>query len=177
MGDKNSQNVADEWVSFPGGELQGKRPNSRLTDPTDPIHATDRAHQAHPTHPAGTLCFQCFRAGLDRDRALKAAGELDTATDGRFQFVLPLEPIDQARLSMLKGDRAVARAEARQGAGELVDRRRRAQIEARHVLHGVFAGLRSRQLPASLRESQSASATHAAELQLPDAWLPFVVSR
>ncbi|HEY2904996.1 MAG TPA: hypothetical protein VGJ29_03790 [Vicinamibacterales bacterium] len=168
MGDKNSQNVADEWVSFPGGELQGKRPNT---------HATHQIDPAHPTHQAGTLCFQCFRGSLDRDRALKAAGELDTATDGRFQFVLPLEPIDHARLSMLKGDRAVARAEARQGAGELVDRRRRAQIEARHVLQSVLAGVRLRQLPASLREHQIASATHAAELQLPEAWLPFVVSR
>jgi hypothetical protein len=165
MGDKNSQNQVDEWVSFPGGELQGKRPK---THPTD---------QTHPTHQAGTLCFQCFRVSLDRDRALKAAGELDTATDGRFQFVLPLEPIDHARLSMLKGDRAIARGEARRGAGEFVDRRRRAQIEARHMLHSVFAGVRSRQLPASLRDHQIASATHAAELQLPEAWLPFVVAR
>ncbi len=185
MGDKNSQNVADEWVSFPGGELQGKRPNSRRTpthateptDPTDQTHPTDWTHRSHPGHPAGTLCFQCFRVGLDRDRALKAAGELDTATDARFQFILPLEPIDHARVSILKGERAVARAEARQGAGEFVDRRRRAQIEARHVLHSVLAAVRSRQLPASLRECQIASATHAAELQLPDAWLPFVVSR
>ena len=165
MGDKNSQTAVDEWVSFPGGELQGKRPK---THPTD---------QTHTTHQAGTLCFQCFRTSLDRDRAVKAAGELDTATDARFQFVLPLEPVDCSRLSMLKGERALARAEARLGAGEFVDRRRRAQIEARRVLHSVFERLRARQLPASLREQQFASATHAAELQLPDAWLPFVVSR
>jgi len=177
MVDKNSQNVADEWVSFPGGELQGRCPNTRGTRRTPPPEPTRPTGRAHPTHQAGTLCFQCFRAGLDRDRALKAAGELDTTTDERFQFVLPLEPIDEARLSMLKGDRALARAEARQGAGECVDRRRRAQIEARHVLHSVLAGVRSRQLPASLRERQIASAMHAAELQLPDAWLPFVVSR
>jgi hypothetical protein len=178
MGDKNSQNVADEWVSFPGGELQGRRPNNEQANRSPhATHATLPSGGAHPTHQGGTLCFQCFRAGLVRDRAVKAAGELDTATDERFQFVLPLESIDEARLSMLKGDRALARAEARQGAGEFVDRRRRAQIEARHVLHSVLAGVRSRQLPASLRDRQIASATHAAELQLPDAWLPFVVSR
>ncbi len=170
MGDTNFQTVTDEWVSFPGGELQGKRPNSRGD-------ASEARHPEHPAHSSGTLCFQCFRAGLDHDRALKAAGELDTASDTRFQFVLPLEPIDEARLSMLKGVRAVARAEAQQGAGQFVDRRRRAQIEARHVLQAVLHGVRARQMPASLRERQIASATHAAELQLPDAWLPFVMSR
>jgi hypothetical protein len=182
MGDKNlgsdsqvtHQIVADEWVSFPGGELQGKRPN---THPTHLTHLTHLTDPAHPTHLTGTLCFQCFRASLDRDRALKAAGELDTATDARFQFALPFEPVDETRLAVLKAERGLARVEARHGSGEFVDRRRRAQIEARHVLNTVLTGVKARQLPASLRERQIASAIHAAELQLPEAWLPFVVSR
>jgi hypothetical protein len=77
---------------------------------------------------------------------------------------------------MLKADRATARASMRQGTGPFVDKRRQAQIAARHALQRIFAGVSARQAG---REGASviAAATHVAELQLPDAWLPFVVSR
>jgi hypothetical protein len=106
---------------------------------------------------------------LDRERALKAAGQLDTASDDRFQTTLPFEPIDRPRLQMLRGERAAERAVLQMGTGRYVDKRRQAQIAARHALQQIAAGLQVR--------GAVLAAIHAAELQLPEAWLPFVVSR
>ena len=115
------------------------------------------------------LCFQCYRAELDRERALKAAGQLDTASDERFQSTLPFEPIDMPRLQMLRLERAAERAALQMGAGRYVDKRRQAQIAARHALQQIAAGVQAR--------GATLAAIHAAELQLPEAWIPFVVSR
>ncbi|HEV3141843.1 MAG TPA: hypothetical protein VGY57_15060 [Vicinamibacterales bacterium] len=120
------------------------------------------------------LCFQCYRAELDRQRALRRAGDLDTASEARFQTQLPFEPIDRARLETLKAVRADAR---RQTAGSYDDRRHRAQLNARHALEAIASQLDARELAAADRDRAMAAAVHAAELQLPDAWLPFVVSR
>jgi hypothetical protein len=126
-----------------------------------------------PDRPARALCFQCYRADLERQRAIRAAGELDTTSDARFQFQLPLEPVNRPRLQMLKVDRADARA-----ATPVNERsRRQAQIQARHALQQIAAGLKARELSSGERERAMFQAVHAAELQLPDAWLPFVVSR
>jgi hypothetical protein len=130
---------------------------------------------------------------LDRDRAFKAAGAIDTASGARFQSLLPFEPVNRQRLHALKAERGAARDAARQGVGQFTDRRRQAQIAARHALQQVFAGVTARQASATLppplaanlssdgaagdAERIIASAVHAAELQLPEAWLPFVVSR
>ena len=65
----------------------------------------------------------------------------------------------------------------RAGVEPYTDRRRQAQIAARHALQAIAAGLKTRQLAPSDCERVLASALHAAELQLPEAWLPFVVSR
>jgi hypothetical protein len=122
------------------------------------------------------LCFQCYRADLDRNRALRAAGDLDTTSEERFQFQLPLEPVDRPRLERLKGERADARAATPQ----YENGRRRAQIEARHALQQIAAGLRVRGLASAghaAGERAIFQAVHAAELQLPESWLPFVVSR
>ncbi len=67
-----------------------------------------------------------------------------------------------------------ARAAARQGIGQWVDKRRHAQIEARHALQAIAAGLNARQLAPAAQAQAMASAIHAAELQLPDAWLAYV---
>jgi len=115
------------------------------------------------------LCFLCYRAEMDRERSLKAAGQLDTASDERFQTALPFEPVDTRRLARLRAERAAARAGMQAGVGRSVDKRRQAQIAARHALQQIAAGVRSR--------DATMAAIHAAELQLPDAWLPFVVSR
>jgi hypothetical protein len=78
---------------------------------------------------------------------------------------------------MLKAERTEARAAAVIGVGRFVDQRRRAQIAARHALQTIAAGLRTHHLDATDRDREMAMAIHAAELQLPDAWLPFVVAR
>jgi hypothetical protein len=110
---------------------------------------------------------------LDRERALAAAGGLDTTSEARFQFQLPIEPVNLARLASLKAVRADVRAASSQGTGHYADKRRQAQVAARHALQAITAGLTARRLaPETLT-----AATHAAELQLPESWLPFVVSR
>jgi hypothetical protein len=124
-----------------------------------------------------TLCFQCYRAELDRDKAIKAAGELNTASVERFQTTLPFEPVNVPRLEMLKADRASASHANHAGLGRFTHSRRLAQIAARHALQTIAEGLQARRLSEAERERALAFAVRAAELQLPDAWLPFVVSR
>ena len=116
---------------------------------------------------------------MDRERALKAAGSLDTASEARFQGQLPFEPVNRARLERLRAERADARVAAHAGAGRFVDRRRQAQIAARHALERIVAGVRAsiERRPEHEREAARRKALEAAELQLPDVWLPFVASR
>jgi hypothetical protein len=123
------------------------------------------------------LCFQCYRTDLDRQHRLKAAGAIDTASEQRFQTTLPFEPINRARLARLRADRATARVAAQAGAGRYVDKRRHAQIEARHALERIAVGLKSNGATAAERQRATMAAFHAAEMQLPEAWLPFVVAR
>ena len=128
---------------------------------------------ARPSRP---LCFQCYRAELDRQRAIGAAGALDTGSAARFQVQLPFEPVNRARLDALKAARAEARSDAKRGVGRYVDKRRQAQIAARHTLQCLADGLKARKLTPAAAAHAMDAAIHAAELQLPDAWLPFVVS-
>ena len=160
----------DDWVTFPGGELEGKRPKAVCPPCRE---AMNRGFV--PT--ARTLCFQCYRAELERERALRAAGNLDTGTEERFQAQLPFEQVNRARLAALKAARAESRAVASQGTGVYVDKRRHAQIAARHALQQIADGLKARRVAAAAAAQALEEATHAAELQLPDAWLPFVLSR
>lgn len=172
------QVVTDEWVTFPGGELEGQRPKALCEACRE---ALKREAATYGTSGAARrsrlLCFDCYRADLARTRALKDAAELDTASEARFQTQLPFEPVNQARLERLKSERTEARATASQGIGRYADKRRHAQIEARHALQAIAAGLKARQLAPAVQAQVLASAAHAAELQLPDAWLPYVVSR
>src|SRR4051812_3684545 len=150
-----------EWVGFPGGELEGKRP--KILCP---------ACRSQP-QPRSALCFDCFRAGMDRQHMLKAAGQLDTASVERFQTVLPFEPVNRPRRAMLKAERSTGRAAGlATPAGQFVDRRRRAQIAARHALQRVaqgFGGAGTWKPMLADREREIAAAIHAAELQLPEA--------
>ncbi len=132
---------------------------------------------------------------------MKAAGQLETASDARFQCTLPFDPVNTVRLAALKAERAAARqaiegraivsltgmSQARepdisQAIKQCADRRRQAQIAARHALRMIADGLRTRQTSASTREQSRraaertmVAAIHAADLQLPESWLPFVV--
>ncbi len=178
MAVSQQQVVTDEWVTFPGGELEGQRPKALCASCREALK-----REAATYGPSGAarrsrlLCFDCYRADLARARALKEAGELDTASDARFQTQLPFELVNTARLAMLKAERTAARGVMLQGAGRFVDRRRRAQITARHALQAIVAGVTARRLTPAARDLAIASAVHAAELQLPESWLPFVVSR
>jgi hypothetical protein len=175
-----------DWMTFPGGELEGKRPRALCRACRERHHRA--ATQAVTSAQAALklICFHCYRAELERDRALRAAGQLDTASEARFQCTLPFDRVNTARLTVLKAARAADRQargasqaierppgvsqaiERPPGVGQAiercVDRRRQAQIAARHALRAIGDGLRMQQV-------------HAADLQLPEAWLPFVVSR
>jgi hypothetical protein len=208
-----------DWMTFPGGELEGKRPRalcpacraqlSREQLRRERLSREQLNSAAAPAVRPGPkpICFQCYRAELERDRALQAAGQLETASEARFQCTLPFEPVNTVRLAALKAERAAARQARRQaivsptGMSQAIerqaierqrierqkieqctDRRRQAQIAARHALRMIADGLRTRQTSASTRErSQGAAertmvaAIHAADLQLPESWLPFVV--
>lgn len=163
MADETTQTVAHEWISFPGGELEGRRPRV--------LCAACRARKRTDT----TLCFQCYRAELDRERALRAAGTLITASEARFQGQLPFEPIDEGRLALLKSERGTTRGALVDGVDRFADRRRRAQIAARHALQSIVAARPAR--ASAAYDRTIAAALHAAELQLPDSWMPFVVAR
>ena len=173
-----NQTLTDEWVTFPGGELEGKRPKVLCAACREALKREAATYgPSGVTRRSRLLCFDCYRADLARARALKEAGDLDTASDQRFQTQLPFEPVNQARLETLKAARAGARATGSQGIGQYADKRRHAQIQARHALQTIAAGLTARRLAPAAQAQAMASAVHAAELQLPDAWLPYVVSR
>ena len=166
-----NQPVENEWVTFPGGELEGRRPKT-LCGPC-------RVRKAAGAPPRA-ICFECYRADRRREEAIKAAGEFEGSLEGieaRFQNGLPFEPVNLPRLQRLKTARDTARAQARAGAGQYVDKRRQAQIAARHALQRLALGLASRPLEPVARARAEAAAIHAAESQLPESWLPFVVSR
>ena len=173
----------DEWAKFPGGELEGKRPRRLCPSCRAALQAVAAGATAttlRPSAPAPSgkaLCFQCYRADVERDRALKAAGELNTASEERFQSALPFEAVNRPRLDMLKAERGVARTAMQQGAGRFEDRRRQAQLAARHALQRIAAGLSERHRASAEHAREMATAIHAAELQLPESWMPFVVSR
>jgi hypothetical protein len=173
--------VTEEWVTFPGGELEGKRPKALCSACRDALKGSSTAGRstgrASAVPGSRLLCFDCYRADLARTRALKEAGELDTASVARFQTQLPFEPVNQPRLDSLKAARATAREVDAQGIGQYASKRRRAQIQARHALQTIAAGLNAHGLTPTAKAHAMAAAIHAAELQLPEAWLPYVVSR
>src|SRR3954470_20462496 len=191
MAHENSQTAGDEWVSFPGGELEGKRPKVLCAACREAVKreaASKGGGAPRLSSTSRALCFQCYRANLDRERAIRDAGRLDTASEERFQSQLPFEAVDRPRLEMLKVDRTRARETAIVGAGRFADKVRQAQIAARHVLQQIADELGARritssgsagrgEITAAEADCQLGMAIHAAELQLPDAWLPFVVAR
>jgi hypothetical protein len=163
--------VENEWVTFPGGELEGRRPKT-LCGPC-------RVRKAAGAPPRA-ICFECYRADRRRDEAIKAAGEFEAASEARFQDGLPFEPVNVSRLVRLKAERIAVRRQARIGVGRFVDKRRQAQVAARHALQRIAAGLRSRPIDPVVHaraQREELDAIHAAEMQLPDSWLPFVVAR
>jgi hypothetical protein len=168
-----------DWTSLPGGELEAPRPRTLCAACRERLkQAAVRGSGAPGTElRQKPICFGCYRAELNRERALKAAGQLDTASAARFQCSLPFEPVNRDRLEQLRAHRNAARTTEHAGLGRFVDRRRRAQIAARHALQDIAEGLKARGVAVPERHPRSAAAVHAAELQLPDAWIPYVVAR
>jgi hypothetical protein len=115
---------------------------------------------------------------LDRDRTLRAAAELDTASEARFQSALPFEPVNRPRLERLRAERTVARSAPPTSAAGFLARQRRAQIAARHAIERLNPWNSSKSNVVNLPNRVSfTSALHAAELQLPESWLPFVIGQ
>ncbi len=174
IGAADPEVINSEWVTFPGGELEGRRPKA--------LCAFCRQSSTEAGNRRRTLCFECYRVELNRERALKAAGDLNTASEVRFQSALPLEPVDVLRLERLRGERARSRM-AQAAQAPYADKRHRAQIAARHALQRIASGLRAGGAVPGLdvtdveKSRIIAAAVHAAELQLPESWLPFVVAR
>jgi hypothetical protein len=176
MAENTTQVVAHEWVSFPGGELEGQRPRALCPACREALKAA-AMRLGDRLRAGGTLCFQCYRANLDRERALRDAGTINTASDARFQEQLPFEPVDEGRLTMLKYERTTTRGVLLQGVQQFADRRRRAQMAARHALQSILAVRPARASASGEYDRSIAAALHAAELQLPESWLPFVSAR
>jgi hypothetical protein len=171
--------IADDWTPFPGGELEAPRPRALCRACRERLNKAASQGAGAPGAQIGhkPICFNCYRSELNRERALKAAGQLDTASEARFQCCLPFEPVNRERLDELRVRRDAARTVECSGIGQFVDKRRRAQIAARHALQEIAEGLKRRGVAVPERHPRSAAAVHAAELQLPDAWIPYVVSR
>jgi hypothetical protein len=172
--------VDEEWGSLPGGELEARRP--KIVCPTcrerqrQAVRAQRGLEAGTPgpeprLHPQGPICFECYRVDLARERAMRAARNLHTASEERFRCSLPFEPVNRVRLEQLRAQRAAERASKR-GSHRFADRRRQAQINARHTLDRLADGLLSHRVAEPVRYPLS-----PVEGQLPDAWLPFVVSR
>lgn len=172
---RSPQTTDDEWVTFKGGELEGKRPKALCRACRARLREAGQGRSASMPN-TRPVCFQCYRAELEREKALRAAGQLDTASEARFQFTLPFDPVNKPRLEALKAVRANERTVLRGGIGRFAEQRRRAQIRARHMLRMVEAGIRTEQSSLT-RATMLAASAHVAELQLPESWLPFVVAR
>ena len=174
-----------EWLAFPGGELEGKRPKAHCA-----LCRGRRGPLGTGESRGGPICFQCYRAALDRERVITSAGQLDTASEARFQSLLPFEPVNRQRLVMLRAERGVARSAMQSGDDRFGERRHQAQIAARTALglmkQGLGAHRRVMVPPAKMATPERAlserarlflAAIRAAELQWPESWLPFVVAQ
>src|SRR5439155_2048224 len=103
MANQDTQVASKEWVSFPGGELEGRRPRALCPACREALEREAGARLSLRTsHPRTSrpLCFQCYRVDLDRERALQAACDLNTASAARFQSQLPFERVNRGRLEV-----------------------------------------------------------------------------
>src|SRR4029453_11629141 len=150
---RNLQTTDGEWVSFNGGELEGRRPKALCRACRARLHRAglDRSAALPKAFP---LCFQCYRAELEREKALKAAGQLETASEARFQFTLPLDPVNKSRLQALRMVRGNEGAVLHRGIGRFAEQRHRAQIRARHMLRVAEEGLRPSRAMAAQSQSE-----------------------
>src|SRR5262245_61565358 len=166
-----------EWVSFPGGELEGKRPRALCPACRSSLQRGPTSNNEQKRRLGRAICFQCYRTELERARALRDAGSINTATETRFQETLPFEPVNRERLARLRAQRLSVRAIEGAGEGGFASRIRQAQIAARRTLQRAVSADVAWEHASTDRRRMVAAAIRAAEMQLPDSWLPFVVSR
>ena len=176
------QVVELEWVPFSGGNLEARRPQA-LCAPC----AAKRRRGTRAGLLAGAarsrnapLCFECFRTGLERERALMSARDIHTASEARFRYLLPFEPVNHERLERIRAERTKAFSAMETALGRLKPRRRKAQITARRALGEAMASFSGPRWDGRVAASQTggrASAVRVEELQFPESWLPFVVAR
>ncbi|MDR1990900.1 MAG: hypothetical protein LBQ09_11810 [Acidobacteriaceae bacterium] len=155
-------NTHHEWMAFPGGELEAPRPKALCP-------ACRKTRRQAASLARKTLCFRCYRMDLDRQQGIQAAANVNTASEARFQTTLPFEPVDRIRLLRLRA----ARTRARGRASRFTNRRRQAQLAARHALDCVAGGIRARAVVAA--RQPRVDLAHAANVQWPD--LPYAVGR
>ncbi len=167
---ERQQGRLGEWLPFNGGELEARAPRRLCAGCRAKGHQT--AGELHPT-----LCFECHRAERDRITAIRAAANLETASEARFQDTLPFEPVNRARLAQLKVERISLRETMMEGVGRFELRRRQALIAARTALKRAVEQVRGRDGGRGEERRAFVMAMHAVELQFPEAWVPYVVSR
>lgn len=133
------QSIAtDESVAVPTGEPKGLHAKTLCASCREALKREAATYgRTGPFRRSRLLCFHCYRTDLERTRAFKASGELNTTSEPRFQAQLPFEPVNLLRLRMLKAQRSEARAAASRGIGQYVHKQRLAQINARHALQAV----------------------------------------
>lgn len=112
-----------DWIAFPGGELEGPRPNV-LCAKCLTRGETERR----------TLCFACYRAHFERQRAIetvlsRVVAPADDPTAGELP---PRAARSPAVVRQFRPTRATGCEDPRYAA--FAHRRRRAQIAARHAL-------------------------------------------
>ncbi len=147
-----------DWLPLPGGELEAPRPHTLCVGCRE-VRRQLAAAGGTPEPRSRALCLNCYRAERERERKLIAARDLNTASEERFQCTLPFEPVNRARLNQLRAARQEARTTERRGVGQYVDRRRKAQIEARHALQRLAEGLRARGILTTTRTPIAASSS------------------
>jgi hypothetical protein len=150
------QVVTDESSTFVGGELEQTGPKAMCPSCREALKREAAIYGlSGASRRSRLLCFDCYCADIERTRTFKAAGELNTASEARFQSQLPFEPVNRSRLGMLKTERSESRTAASRGIGQFVGKQRHAQIEARHALQAIAASLKARRLapwsPSALR--------------------------
>src|SRR5262245_59618162 len=115
------------WMAFPGGELEGARPRALCSACRKALEVRARLSKGNGRSSGkAALCFLCYRAELDRTRALRAAGAFNAASEERFQESLPFEPVNRPRLAMLKAERLQAQAAGPGSVQSFTQRRYRA---------------------------------------------------
>ena len=173
MAHETRQTIQEEWVTFPGGELEGKRPKALCQRAARPKSGSrHRAYHGAPGTSSVVLPVLPGRVGAIEPCSCWSARH---SIRGTLQVQLPFEPVNEPRLAKLKWIAPSAQLRSSESAASSTSGVRHKSPHATRS-QMIAAGLRTRQLAGDNVRAMD-MAIHAAELQLPESWLPFVVSR